>query len=210
MKELSYEGLGLGKEKSDIAFCLLKGRVRKDKILNFEIVGDSMSPFLNQGDTASVRTVEFQDLQKGDIIVYGIGKHLCAHRYIYPIKSSFSNEVKNDDPFVLITKADNASCFDQLPVSREQLIGKIISIRRKDKNIDLGTTFWKVINYFLASISALQVYLLIFLRFLRRTLLPDIEFPFGSSIEKSLCFVLSIPCRIVVHIIPLLGRKIQS
>lgn len=202
MEELSYEELE--KEKSDIAFCLLKEKIRYGKILNFEIVSNSMSPLLKRGDTASVRNVEPQDLQKGDIIVYKMNERLCVHRYIHKLK-------KDNNSFKLIAKGDALSHFDQLPVSMEQLVGKVISIRKNKKTIDFEITSWKIVNYLLANISAIQAYVPIFLQFLRRTFLRDRKFRPGIFIRRGLCFIFSIPLKLIVYITkisPLFYKKI--
>lgn len=213
MKELLYEELG--KEKTDIVFCLLKGRIGQGKILDFKIIGNSMSPFLSRGDTVLVRTVEFQDLQKGDIIVYRINKYLCAHRYIYSLSSSLSNGLhrlrKDDNPFALIVKADNRPYFDQLPVFREQLLGKVSLIRKNKKTINLETALWKITNYLLANISATHAYIPLSLQFLRRIFLPNKKFPYGRFIDSGLSLFFSSFFRLIIcptKILPWFYKKV--
>lgn len=183
MKELLDEGLG--EERNDIAFCLFKERVEQGKIVDLEIEGDSMSPFLSRGDTISVRKVEFQDLRRGDIVVYRADKRLHAHRYIYLAPSN-----------KLVTKGDNNSHFDSLPIPAEQLIGKVVLIKKGKRTIDLEVVSWKVINYFLASVSALDGYVVLFLRFLNETFFRDKKGRFRILIIKGLHFIFSVPFKL--------------
>ena len=186
----------LGKKqakKENVAFSLLEERIESGKIFDFEVSSNSMSPLLEPGDTVSVNKAKLQDLQKGDIIVYRANENLCVHRYIY--------KFKKDEYSGFIAKGDNTYCFDQLPISMEQLVGKVISIRKNKKTIDLERTSWRIINYLLASISAIQAYVPISLQFLRRTFLRNREFRPGIFIRKGLCFIFSIPLKITVYII---------
>jgi len=190
MKELLDEELG--KEKSDIAFCLFKERVEQGKIVDLEIEGDSMSPFLSRGDTVSVRKVEFRDLRRGDIVVYRVDKRLYAHRYIHLAPSD-----------KLVTKGDNNSHFDSLPIPAEQLIGKVVLVKKDKGVIALEVVSWKVINYFLASVSALHGYVVLFLRFLNETFFRDKKGRFGILIIKGLHFIFSVPFNLTVRMVNL-------
>ena len=191
----------------DTAFCLLKEKVETGKILTFEVAsGYSMFPLLSRGDRALVRNVEFQGLRKGDIIIYRTNESLCIHRLIRKLK-------KDNNCFALITKGDNIYHFDQLPVSKEQLVGKVIAIRKNNKTINLEEMPWKIINYLLASISAIQAYLPIALRVMRRAFLRNKNFPPGITIKKMSSFILFIPLKIIVYItkiVPLFYKKVQS
>lgn len=205
----------LEETKEDIAFCLLKEKVESGKILSFEVTSSySMSPFLSQDDSVLVREIKFEDLRKGDIIVFRLNERLCVHRYIHPLKSPPSYDVqglkKKNNSFALITKGDNVLHFDRLPVSKEHFIGKVISIRKSKRTINLERASWKIINYLLANISAAQAYLPPSLRAMRKLLLGNRKFPPGTFIKKGLSFVFSASLKLVVYItkiIPSFYRK---
>lgn len=197
----------LEEEKREIAFCLLKEKVESGKILTLEVTSSySMSPFLSQGDTLSLISIKFQGLRRGDIIVYRTNEHLCVHRLIHKLK-------KDNNCFALIAKGDNVYHFDQLPISKEQLVGKVISIRKNKRVIDLERTSWKIINYLLACISEAQAYVPLSLRFLRKVFLQNRKFRLGIFIKKVLSFIFLIPLKTIVYIakiVPLFYKKRQS
>lgn len=175
--------------KKGIAFCLVKEKIDSGRISDFEISSSSMFPFLKPGDMASVKRAKLQDLKKGDIIIYKRDDYLCVHRYIHPVRD-----------FLFIAKGDNLPYFDQLPISAEQLVGKVIAVRKGKKVINLERASWKIINYLLASISAIQAYVPASLQFLRRVLLGNREFRPGICIKKGLCFIFSIPLKLIMYI----------
>lgn len=186
MKELLNQRLG--EERGDVAFCLLKERVEQGETVNIKIEGNSMFPFLKQNDTISVRKVEFQDLRKGEIIVYKAGKHLHAHRYI---RLTSSNK--------LVTKGDNNSHFDSLLVSAEQLIGKVVLIKKDKEVMTLEVVSRKIINYFLGSVFILDKYIGLFFRFLNENFFRNTKGHFKILITKGLHFIFSIPFKLTVR-----------
>jgi hypothetical protein len=56
----------------------------------------------------------------------------------------------------LVTKGDTSLNPDQ-PWREEQLLGKVVAIRREDRTIDLGSGKWRAVNRLLGILAALQV-----------------------------------------------------
>ncbi len=195
MKELLCEELE--EERGAIAFSLLQEAVTLGKIVDFKVASNSMFPFLEIGDIATIRSIELRDLHKGDIIVYRLGNLLCVHRYIYNLKNG-------NDILQLIVKGDNVSHFDQPSILIGQLIGKVIAIKKREKTINLERGSWKVINYLIANISMIQGYVPAYLGFMRRVFLRNSKFKPGIFIREWICSLFFIPLRVIAHITKIL------
>ena len=78
----------------------------------------SMHPELKVGDLAIIKKCTANDLKVQDIIEYQMEGYTVIHR--------ITNIYQSDGAFFFITKGDNNDSEDKLPVSEEQLIGKVI------------------------------------------------------------------------------------
>ncbi len=85
------------------------------------VLSGSMSPTFNRGDAVVVRKLneyEKQNLEKGDIIQYTSGSKYVVHRIV---------EITNDEygNIQYITKGDHNNTRDTMPVSLDQIVGKV-------------------------------------------------------------------------------------
>ena len=76
----------------------------------------SMVPEFNVGDLAIIKKCNANDIKIQDVIEYQMDGYTVIHRVI--------NIYQEDGEFFFITKGDNNSSEDSLPVREEQLIGK--------------------------------------------------------------------------------------
>ena len=79
----------------------------------------SMQPEINVGDVAITCQTNHNELKKGDIIQYQGNGFTVIHR-IYDIKTNDSGET------YFITKGDNNNAPDVNPVTKSQVMGKVI------------------------------------------------------------------------------------
>jgi len=94
----------------------------------YEMVGESMSPFLQEGDSLLVKEVNpKENLCLGDCLVYSSSdiKKVC-HRLV---------KIKGEK---LYLKGDNVPQVDS-PVSPEDILGRVVAIKKADKLIILDT-----------------------------------------------------------------------
>lgn len=115
----------------NISTDLLKNR----KTIIFEAKGKSMEPTIIDGDTVEVLPFNGQmKLKRGDIIFYNNDKenNPVIHRVIQ-INSS-----------TIIAKGDNTS-YSDLPIVYQNVIGKIVSIKRNGKTIELTNSKAKLL-----------------------------------------------------------------
>ena len=100
-----------------------------------------MQPLIKDGDYLTVRPVNH--LKIGDIVLYSSPPDkLIVHR-INKIRGGF-----------IITKGDSVFWQDS-PVRREDILGKVIIIERRNRRIDLEKGIWKWINLIWARIHPL-------------------------------------------------------
>ncbi|MBL7198150.1 MAG: signal peptidase I [Candidatus Omnitrophica bacterium] len=130
--------------KFDELILLLKEGISKSSNFEFQVISDSMSPLLKSTDKVSVKPVTVNELFCGDIVIFKIKEKLVVHRFLYR---------KGQDQFV--TKGDNLSYTDN-PINNDDLIAKVLIIKKGDFTIDLKEPIWKRSNRFLSKISILQ------------------------------------------------------
>ena len=114
--------------------------LEKDGELFFTNVGYSMYPLIKEREDI-LHIVTSNTFQKGDIILFkSKEEHYVLHRIL---------KVKKDK----IITAGDYNYFKDQPITREQILGKLITIKKKDgKVIDLskdkkGRKFWYT-NFF--------------------------------------------------------------
>jgi 2-polyprenyl-3-methyl-5-hydroxy-6-metoxy-1,4-benzoquinol methylase len=103
-----------------------------------------MFPSIRSGDTVIIRPARVAEIGIGDIIVHRTGQRLVAHRLI--------KKKKVDGFLFFITKGDYLSSPDP-PISASQLLGKVVSIERGSRIIQLDTSFQRHWSWVLALTS---------------------------------------------------------
>jgi signal peptidase I len=93
-------------------------------------MGTSMAPTIHPGDLVTIEKAQLEGISPGEIVVFGRGGRLVTHRVV----------AKCGPPGAayLITRGDRARRNDP-PVAEEEMIGRVISIRRDLVPIPLGT-----------------------------------------------------------------------
>lgn len=89
-----------------------------------------MLPFIRHGDILTVVTSKSNQLCVGDVIVYrSHGEELLAHRLV--------SKKKENDQIRLMTRGD-ATFAHKETIRQEQVLGRVVSIQRKDKVFNLS------------------------------------------------------------------------
>src|SRR2546428_275960 len=121
---------------------LLAEVARKFGEIRFKATGDSMLPSVWPGDLLTVRRQSFSEFRHGQIVLYervasgqwpvaGENAQLVAHRVV---------DCSGDrSPRQLITRGDSLPCNDA-PVHEDQILGRVVSISRNGRPIDLDFT----------------------------------------------------------------------
>ena len=101
-----------------------------------------MEPNLSVGDVSIIKKTSPNDVKIGDIIEYQMEEYTVIHRV--------TEIYQEDGRIFFITKGDNNQSEDRLPVSENQLIGKVIYniryiglpsiwLHSSDGNVDIET-----------------------------------------------------------------------
>ncbi|MBO0962182.1 signal peptidase I [Neobacillus sp. MM2021_6] len=108
-------------------FTLLKSTIKKDGWLGLPAYGNSMFPYIRQGDLCRFIPCEPLHLKKGDVILfYAQADQLIAHRFV---------KIKRiDDQLLFLLKGDTNLGFDQ-PIGKDRILGKLDSIQRQHKKV---------------------------------------------------------------------------
>ena len=98
--------------------------------LRFRAHGNSMAPFIRNGDIVLVEPKKASELRIGDIVFYrrAGGRHV-THRLV--------SKSGNDGSLVLTTRGDNLRHLDA-PVFPEQVLGRIIRIEGQGRGLWIG------------------------------------------------------------------------
>ena len=85
------------------------------------IATGSMEPAINIGDVVIVSKTSADELNTGDIIQYRSGDSTIIHRIA-------AKKAASDGDWQFITKGDNNNGADAVPVSSDQILGKVVLI----------------------------------------------------------------------------------
>jgi signal peptidase I len=107
----------------------LKMAVEKDGFLELPAQGNSMFPLIQRGDVCRFVLSSPDSLEKGDIVLFHTEQgQLIAHRFLHRkmIQGCHQYFFKGDT---------NLGC--DIPVKEGQLIGKLSSIKKKDRELTI-------------------------------------------------------------------------
>ena len=98
--------------------------------LRFQARGESMNPFIRDGDILEIEPIAAEKIKWADVIFYRVDeRRLVAHRVVKKM-------MHNDGP-IFITKGD-AHIGEGEKVYLEQILGRVRTVERKQQKIDLN------------------------------------------------------------------------
>jgi signal peptidase I len=103
--------------------------LRQGQRVRFKAPGRSMQPTIKEGETITIQPTAASTVRKGDIILYSFERGFIAHRVVRILRR------KGDFPR-FIMRGDASGSFDY-PVSAQQVLGKVISVEREGRSVDL-------------------------------------------------------------------------
>ena len=103
--------------------------LRQGYSVRFQAPGNSMMPTVSDGERITVRPVSPSDIKPGDIILYRYPGSIFAHRVV-------RIEKRNGGAPRFILRGDASGAPDE-PVEPAQVLGKVVSVERGGRSIDL-------------------------------------------------------------------------
>lgn len=119
--------------------------------IRLEVISHSMYPMLKPGDVVVVEKAQHKSLRIGDLVVIRKRGEFITHRLV------------GRGPDTCITKGDGLRHLD-LPISNDAILGKVVTIERKEAQINLQNNYWRLANLGLGYIHLWQGLLFRFLR----------------------------------------------
>jgi signal peptidase I len=131
----------------------IAAKLRANGSVCFRVLGASMFPWIRSGDLVFVRKFAFEQVSRGDVILFERGERLFVHRVLHDVKTGaggLSNQVGE-----LTTKGDALDCEDA-PVSRAEFLGRVIRVHRENHHIDMESMGHVLLGRFLARVSRMS------------------------------------------------------
>src|SRR2546422_10829912 len=100
--------------------------------VRFRAVGASMQPTIEDGELITVAPVEPAAVKRGDILLYRGERGLIAHRLV-----GLRRSAKGEDVRYLLQ--GDASVDRDDPVRPEQVLGRVVAVRRGGRGGGLGS-----------------------------------------------------------------------
>jgi signal peptidase I len=132
----------------------IAAKLRANGSVCFRVLGASMFPWIRSGDLVFVRKFAFEQVSRGDVILFERGERLFVHRVLRDGKSG-ARRVSNHAGELaanLTTKGD-ALDREDAPVSRAEFLGRVIRVHRGNHHIDMDSMVRVLLGRFLARVS---------------------------------------------------------
>jgi signal peptidase I len=149
-------------ERDNLKFDLAMSVLRSVGEARLAVSGGSMLPSLWPGDILEIHRVAVEEISQGDIVIFAREHRLIVHRVL-----RISRE---GDEIAVITRGDRSARVDA-PVSANELLGRVRTIQRGDRNISPRMTFWTQMASSILRRSELFTRLLLHFVIVRRNLL---------------------------------------
>ena len=148
--------------------------LRQGKSVRFRAPGLSMHPTIKEGETITVEPVAPFDIKRGDILLYIVGRKIIAHRVV-SIKKEKSDSISHSSAnFAIQSTPDSSTPSKELnprhlfilrgdasrtcddPVEAQQILGKVVSVEKRGRRIDLYCRRAKMLHFAHARASRLK------------------------------------------------------
>lgn len=115
------------------------------QLVRFRPSGNSMHPTIKDGEAITVAPVNASDIKRGDILLYVTGRGVTAHRVskINNFSTSF------------ILRGDATGSSDEA-VEFDQILGRVISVERDGRSINLTSRRAKMMRRARAGASRIK------------------------------------------------------
>lgn len=109
--------------------------------VSLDVKGNSMLPFLAQGDRVTVCPVRPEELSMGDVLLFRQNGQLIVHRLV--------GKKRIGAAYLYCQKGDNLSGWSW--ISGEDIIGRVTSFGHSDAKADMAASPWRWINFLMGA-----------------------------------------------------------
>jgi signal peptidase I len=119
--------------RENVSKALVEEVVRSTGEVRLCVLGTSMAPAMLPGDLVSIRRAGLDDISLGEVVLFAQNGRLFVHRVVGKNEVSAAG---NPEKPCLITRGDRLR-HDDPPVSSRGLLGRVVSIDRGNRKIEL-------------------------------------------------------------------------
>ncbi|MFH1459657.1 MAG: nucleotidyltransferase family protein [Candidatus Omnitrophota bacterium] len=130
-------------------------QLEKNKKLEIKMIGNSMLPFLKNGQVVLIKPAQITDVKTGDIVLTCFENRLLCHRVFKKNKYSFR------------TKADAFLKLDPI-MTKANLMGKVVAYKFGENYIRVDKNFSRLLGIIISRFSLFMAYFYPVLRFIKR------------------------------------------
>ncbi len=124
------------KVKSNTIFPVIADLLHSGQTARITVTGRSMSPFLKEGrDNVELSKTSFQEIRKGDIVLVKRTNGIYVLHRVYK---------KTEASFFMVGDAQQ---WIEGPLYPEQLAAKVVSVRRKNRDIPCTNKGWRFLSW---------------------------------------------------------------
>ncbi len=134
--------------RQNVVSDLIREGLAQGAPFRFRVVSGSMAPLIAAGDEIVVEQASADGLRRGDIVLYAVGGAFHTHRLLAKRRRGGAT--------LLVTKGDASLNPDQ-PWREEQLLGKVVALRRASRTVDLERGKGRAMNRTIGLLATLQV-----------------------------------------------------
>ena len=120
----------------ELACGLAEEVVRTFGEVRLRVIGTSMVPSVLPGDLISIRRASLHEVSPGEVVLFLQNKRLVIHRVVD--RKVVAMAGGSEEP-CLITRGDRVRQEDP-PVSSSELLGRVVSIERDNRKVELLAT----------------------------------------------------------------------
>jgi signal peptidase I len=160
--------------------------LRQGQSVRFRAPGQSMHPTIKEGETITVAPVAVSDIRRGDILLYKLGKKVVAHRVVsikreknnstshslacssirastpsltysstHSSTQASTNSKTLNRQLIFILRGDASLTCDE-PVGTHQILGKVVSVEKRGRSLDLYSRKTRIFRFAYAWTSRLK------------------------------------------------------
>lgn len=172
-----------------LALDMLKEVIDRDVEIPLKTFGLSMRPSIYGGEWIVVRRAGAEEIGMGDVVIYQSGPVFVAHRVI---------RKRQQDDRICFTMKGDAHLAAEGEIAAEEVVAKVVAMKKADKTIDLSRPRWRLANRLIALYSSWVDTLYRGVPFLHGILKRGGDRPWGRLVMRLVSSLNRLPTRLLI------------